>query len=167
MHSTRSKRPAEHWYLLIEDNWSNSRRFYSFSELSQRLRNEFGLFEDNFCAWNRPSVSFSLCKKQKQTSLGLSSLKIYAIRLNTKSVISLSSKGPKRLDDWLEINNNGEKITSLARQSYSLLYDDVIDVNLKFKTESITSKQDVIGFLLYFIGRIRVLLLKINLLSVF
>jgi len=106
-------------------------------------------------------------KKTKQTSLGFSSLKIYAIRLNTKSVISLSSKGPKRLDDWLEINNNGEKITSLARQSYSLLYDDVIDVNLKFKTESITSKQDVIGFLLYFIGRIRVLLLKINLLSVF
>jgi len=57
-----------------------------------------------------------------------------------------------RINDWLEINNNGEKLYGI-RSPFTLLFDDVIEASLMFKSDLSNTKREYHGFLLYFIGK--------------
>jgi hypothetical protein len=58
-----------------------------------------------------------------------------------------------RINDWLEINKNNEKLYG-TRPPFTLLFDDVIEASLAFKSDFANSKRSYNGFLLYFIGKI-------------
>jgi hypothetical protein len=60
--------------------------------------------------------------------------------------------GITRINDWLQINNGGEKMYG-TRPAYTLLFDDVIEASLMFKSDFANTKRPYNGFLLYFIGK--------------
>ena len=60
--------------------------------------------------------------------------------------------GLTQINDWLEINQNGEKFYG-TRPPFSLLFDDVIEASLTFTSDSSNSKREYHGFLLYFISK--------------
>ncbi|CAF1022160.1 unnamed protein product [Adineta steineri] len=77
-------------------------------------------------------------------------LKIFAVDFNVESVSVIRSTNTVKLNDWLEINDNGEKFYD-TRPPYTLLFDDVIEASLLFKSNMANTKQSYNGFLLYFI----------------
>lgn len=82
----------------------------------------------------------------------LSRLKIYALNFDVESLSVLRFLGIQRLNDWFQINNSGQKMSgSLA--PYTLLFDDIIEASLVFKSDFANSKRPYSGFLLYFIGK--------------
>lgn len=62
--------------------------------------------------------------------------------------------GIKRINDWFQINNSGDRMYG-TRPAYTLLFDDVIEASLVFKSDFANSKRPYKGFLLYFIGKIQ------------
>ncbi|CAF1022992.1 unnamed protein product [Adineta ricciae] len=77
-------------------------------------------------------------------------LKIYAVNFDVESATFGRSFNGIKLNDWLEINDNGEKLYG-ARDPFTLLFDDVIEASLQFKSNSANPKRAYDGFLLYFI----------------
>jgi hypothetical protein len=88
-----------------------------------------------------------------------SSLKIYALDFDIESVRVTRLTSIPQINDWLEINNNGEKLYGI-RPIFSLLFDDVIEASLTFTSDSSNIKRPYHGFLLYFIGKIIYLSIK-------
>lgn len=80
-------------------------------------------------------------------------LKIYALDFDVESISITRLTGLAHVNDWLEINNNGEKLYG-ARTPFTLLFDDVIEASLAFKSDMTNSKRSYNGFLLYFIGKL-------------
>lgn len=78
-------------------------------------------------------------------------LKIYVIDFDIEGLSAVRWIGLRRINDWLQINNNGEKLFG-TRPAYTLLFDDVIEAPLVFKSDFANSKRPYNGFLLYFIG---------------
>ncbi len=81
-----------------------------------------------------------------------SSLKIYALDFDIESISVTRLTSITRINDWLEINNNGEKLYGI-RSPFTLLFDDVIEASLMFKSDLSNTKREYHGFLLYFIGK--------------
>ncbi len=81
-----------------------------------------------------------------------SSLKIYVLDFDIESVRVMRVTSITQINDWLEINDNGEKLYG-TRPPFTLLFDDVIEASLTFKSDSTISKRVYHGFLLYFIGK--------------
>ncbi|CAF1080895.1 unnamed protein product [Rotaria sordida] len=77
-------------------------------------------------------------------------LKIYALDFDIESISVTRLTSITRINDWLEINNNGEKLYGI-RSPFTLLFDDVIEASLMFKSDSSNTKRSYNGFLLYFI----------------
>jgi hypothetical protein len=77
-------------------------------------------------------------------------LKIYALDFDIEGLSVLRWLGITRINDWLQINNSGEKMFG-TRPSYTLLFDDVIEASLMFKSDFANTKRPYNGFLLYFI----------------
>ena len=80
------------------------------------------------------------------------SLKIFALDFDIEGLSVLRFFGVKRANDWLQINNSGERMFG-TRSAFTLLFDDVIEASLMFKSDFANSKRPYNGFLLYFIGR--------------
>ena len=80
-------------------------------------------------------------------------MKIYALDFDVESVTVTRPMNTVNLNDWLEINNNEEKLYG-TRVPYTLLFDDVIEASLEFKSNLANTKRPYHGFLLYFIGKI-------------
>ena len=78
-------------------------------------------------------------------------LKIYALDFDIEGLSALRLLGITRINDWLQINNSGEKMYG-TRGSFHLLFDDVIEASLMFKSDFANTKRSYKGFLLYFIG---------------
>jgi len=89
------------------------------------------------------------------------SLKIYALDFDIESVRVTRLTSNTQINDWLEINNNGEKLYGI-RVPYTLLFDDVIEASLTFTSDSSNIKRAYHGFLLYFIGKIIYLSIKMS-----
>lgn len=81
-----------------------------------------------------------------------SRLKIYALDFDIEGLSALRFFGIKRINDWLQINNSGEKMFG-TKPAYTLLFDDVIEASLMFKSDFANTKRPYKGFLLYFIGK--------------
>lgn len=79
-------------------------------------------------------------------------LKIYAIDFDIEGLSAIRWIGLRRINDWLQISNNGEKLFG-TRPAYTLLFDDIIEAPLVFKSDYANSKRPYNGFLLYFIGK--------------
>ena len=79
-------------------------------------------------------------------------LKIYAVNFDVESATFGRSYNGLKLNDWLEINDNGEKLYG-AREPFTLLFDDVIEASLQFKSNSANPKRAYEGFLIYFISK--------------
>ncbi|CAF3410355.1 unnamed protein product [Rotaria sp. Silwood1] len=77
-------------------------------------------------------------------------LKIYAVNFDIEGLSVLRFFGIKRINDWLQINNSGEKMCGTL-SPYTLLFDDVIEASLMFKSDFANTKRAYTGFLLYFI----------------
>jgi hypothetical protein len=97
------------------------------------------------------SVSY-LIKLFFSKIVSFSRLKIYALDFDIESVTVKRFRNTVDLNDWLEINDNEEKLYG-TRAPYTLLFDDVIDASLNFKTNLANTKRSYNGFLLYFIGK--------------
>lgn len=82
-----------------------------------------------------------------------SRLKIYAVDFDIKSISMTYSGTTIRSNDWLEINDNAEKLYG-TRAPFTLLFDDVIKASLTFQSDALDSKRSYNGFLLYFIGKV-------------
>ena len=80
-------------------------------------------------------------------------LKIYALEFDIESISVTRPSQITRINDWLEINDNGDKLYG-TRSPYTLLFDDFIEASLVFKSNSANSKRPYNGFLLYFIGKL-------------
>ncbi|CAF2491192.1 unnamed protein product [Rotaria sp. Silwood2] len=78
-------------------------------------------------------------------------LKIYAINFDIEGLSVLRFLGIKRINDWFQINNSGEKMCGTL-SPYTLLFDDVIEASLMFKSDFANTKRAYTGFLLYFIA---------------
>jgi len=77
-------------------------------------------------------------------------LKIFSLDFDIEGLSFLRFFGLKRTNDWLQINNSGEKMFG-TRPAFTLLFDDVIEASLMFKSDFANSKRPYNGFLLYFI----------------
>ncbi|UJR38170.1 hypothetical protein I4U23_030846 [Adineta vaga] len=77
-------------------------------------------------------------------------LKIYIVDFDVEGLSAVRFFGFKRINDWLQINNSGEKMYG-SRRSYTQIFDDVIEASLMFKSDFANSKRPYNGFLLYFI----------------
>ncbi|CAF0895416.1 unnamed protein product [Adineta steineri] len=77
-------------------------------------------------------------------------LKVYALDFDIEGLSVLRLLGVKRVNDWLQINNSGEKMFG-TRPAYTLLFDDIIEASLMFKSDFANTKRPYNGFLLYFI----------------
>ena len=78
-------------------------------------------------------------------------MKIYALNFDLEGLSVLRLLGIKRVNDWLQINNSGKKMFGTL-SPYTLLFDDVIEASLLFKSDFANTKRSYTGFLLYFIG---------------
>jgi hypothetical protein len=81
----------------------------------------------------------------------LSRLKIFALDFDVEGLSVLRLLGIRRINDWFQINNSGEKMYGI-RAAYTSLFDDVIEASLMFKSDFANTKRTYHGFLLYFIG---------------
>jgi hypothetical protein len=79
-------------------------------------------------------------------------LKIYTLDFDIEGLSVLRLLGITRANDWLQINNSGEKMYG-TRPPFTLIFDDVIEASLMFKSDFANSKRPYNGFLLYFIGK--------------
>ncbi|CAF1129219.1 unnamed protein product [Adineta ricciae] len=77
-------------------------------------------------------------------------LKIYALDFDVEGLSALRLFGITRINDWLQINNSGEKMYG-SRPPYTPIFDDVIEASLMFKSDFANTKRPYNGFLLYFI----------------
>ncbi|CAF0826551.1 unnamed protein product [Rotaria sordida] len=77
-------------------------------------------------------------------------LKVYALDFDLEGFSILRFFGIKRINDWFQINNSGEKMCGTL-SPYTLLFDDVIEASLMFKSDFANTKRPYKGFLLYFI----------------
>ncbi|CAF2256600.1 unnamed protein product [Rotaria magnacalcarata] len=78
-------------------------------------------------------------------------LKIYVLNFDVEGLSVLRFFGIKRNNDWLKINNSGEKMSGTL-PAYTLLFDDIIETSLMFKSDFANTKRSYSGFLLYFIA---------------
>jgi len=78
-------------------------------------------------------------------------LKIYVLDFDVEGLSALQYIGIKRVNDWFQINNSGERMYG-TRSAFTPLFDDVIEASLMFKSDFANSKRPYKGFLLYFIG---------------
>jgi len=108
------------------------------------------MFKNSTSIRCRSSVSY-LISSYFLLNFKFSRLKIYALDFDIESVSVTRLTSLTRINDWLEINNNGEKLYG-SRIPFTLLFDDVIEASLMFKSDIANTKRAYHGFLLYFIG---------------
>ncbi|CAF1640582.1 unnamed protein product, partial [Rotaria sp. Silwood1] len=90
------------------------------------------------------------CSKKIPAPVASHRLKIYALDFDVESISVTRLTRITRITDWLEINSNGDKLYGI-RPPFTLLFDDVIEASLMFKTDLSNTKRSYNGFLLYFI----------------
>jgi len=90
------------------------------------------------------------CSKTIPAPATRNRLKIYVLDFDIESIRVTRLTSVTQINDWLEINNNGEKLYGI-RSPFTLLFDDVIEASLTFKSDLTNTKRPYHGFLLYFI----------------
>ena len=91
-------------------------------------------------------------KNKQSMGKNLFRLKIYALDFEVEGMRLVRGKGVMQINDWVEINQNGEKFYG-KRPPFTLLFDDVIEASIAFQSDSTNAKREYPGFLLYFIGK--------------
>lgn len=88
-------------------------------------------------------------------------MKIYVLDFDVEGFSVLRFLGIKRINDWFKINNSGEKMCGQI-SPYTLLFDDIIEASLMFKSDFANTKRSYKGFVLYFVGKYTFVFFKFN-----